>query len=42
MKLVVMRGSNYKLIKTPSLKLAKLVNEEQHGKVHPKPKTLLR
>jgi hypothetical protein len=30
MKLVVMQDSNYKLIRTPSLKLAKLVNEEQH------------
>jgi hypothetical protein len=41
MKLVVMWDSNYKLIITPSLKLAKLVSEEEHGKAHPKPKILL-
>jgi hypothetical protein len=41
MKLVEMQDSNHKLIKTPPLKLAKLVDEEQHGKAHPKPKSLL-
>jgi hypothetical protein len=38
MKLIVMWDSNYKLIKIPALKLAKLVNEEQHGKLIQSPK----